>query len=318
MQNIPNKTNGKHQLWIDILKGMGILSIIYAHTTDHKGVFIYAVPLFFILSGYLHRPMDDFKFFFKKSLQRMLVPYFAFFLLILFYHVITTESPWLAFISHIKLLIWGGSNMRGDFGVFWFINVLFIGLNLFNYMQVKHFSRYIYLILFMLANSLFLWTVNLPWSVQNLPLALSYMFVGVVIRTHWNRDVIKQLSTVNKCVLGGVIVATMICIPNIYLDIKYNNYGIFLLSFMLSIIAVILLAIISVQLENCRYLSSFLAYCGKASLFLMFVHQFIHFKMHIITNEYVVFIWTVTLSLICYSVVSKFYLGRKLLCGEKK
>ena len=49
MQNIPNKTNGKHQLWIDILKGMGILSIIYAHTTDHKGVFIYAVPLFFIL-----------------------------------------------------------------------------------------------------------------------------------------------------------------------------------------------------------------------------------------------------------------------------
>lgn len=317
MQNIPNKTNGKHQLWIDILKGMGILSIIYAHTTDHKGVFIYAVPLFFILSGYLHRPMDDFKFFFKKNVQRMLVPYLVFFLLISFYHVVAVENPWVTFLRHIKLLIWGGSIMAGDFGVFWFINVLFIGLNLFNYMQVKHTPSYIYLILFLLSNSLFLWNINLPWSIQNLPLVLSYMFVGAIIKAHWNNDNIKQITTVNKYIMG-VIVATMICIPNIYLDIKYNNYGIFLLSFMLSIIAVILLAIISVQLENSRYLSSFLAYCGKASLFLMFVHQFIHFKMHIITNEYVVFILTVILSLICYSVVSKFYLGRKLLCGEKQ
>lgn len=240
-----------------------------------------------------------------------------FFLLISFYHVATAENPWVTFLRHIKLLIWGGSVMAGDFGVFWFINVLFIGLNLFNYMQVKHAPSYIYLILFLLSNSLFLWNINLPWSIQNLPLVLSYMFVGAIIKAHWNNDNIKQTTTVNKYTMG-VIVATMICIPNIYLDIKYNNYGIFLLSFMLSIIAVILLAIISVQLENSRYLSSFLAYCGKASLFLMFVHQFIHFKMHIITNEYVVFILTVILSLICYSVVSKFYLGRKLLCGEKQ
>ena len=111
--------------------------------------------------------------------------------------------------------------------------------------------------------------------------------------------------------------AIMICMPNIYLDIKYNHYGIFLLSFTLSIIAVILLTIISVQLEKCRYLSSFLAYCGKASLFLMFVHQFIHFKMHFVSNKYVVFILTALISLIFYFVSSKFRLGRKLLCGEK-
>ena len=317
MQNIPNKTNGKHQLWIDILKGMGILSIIYAHTTDHKGVFIYAVPLFFILSGYLHRPMDDFKFFFKKSLQRMLVPYLVFFLLISFYHVVAVENPWVTFLRHIKLLIWGGSIMAGDFGVFWFINVLFIGLNLFNYMQVKHAPSYIYLILFLLSNSLFLWNINLPWSIQNLPIVLSYMFVGAIIKVHWNNDNIKRIATVNKCIIGGVVVAIMICMPNIYLDIKYNHYGIFLLSFTLSIIAVILLTIISVQLEKCRYLSSFLAYCGKASLFLMFVHQFIHFKMHFVSNKYVVFILTALISLIFYFVSSKFRLGRKLLCGEK-
>ena len=316
---MPNTTNGQHLLWIDILKGIGILSIIYAHTTDNKGVFIYAVPLFFILSGYLHKPTNDFKSFFYKSLRRIIVPYCIFFLLISFFHVIRADNPLPVFVSHIKLLIWAGSNMKGDFGVFWFINVLFISLNLFNYMQVKCFHTYIYLILFLLANSLFLYNINLPWNVQNLPLALSYMFVGYAIKFYWNNDIIKQFSTVNKYIIlgGGTIIGVIVCTPNIYLDIKNNDYGIPFLSFALSIIATMILAVISVKIENVRYISSFLAYCGKASLFLMFIHQFIHFKIHAISNEYIIFTFTVLLSLFFYSVSTKFVLTKKLLCGEK-
>ena len=201
---MPNsKIEKQRLLWIDILKGIGILSIIFAHTTDDKGVFIYAVPLFFILSGYLHRPTEDFKSLFRKSVQRMLVPYLAFFALISLYHVVVAENLWLSLFRHIKLLVWGGNVMAGDFGVFWFINVLFIGLNLFNYMEVKHFPAYIYLILFLLSNSLFFWNINLPWNVQSLPLVLTYMFVGTVIKKRWNNDGINQIATVNKCVMGG-------------------------------------------------------------------------------------------------------------------
>ena len=312
-----SKAEKQRLIWIDILKGIGILSIIFAHTTDNKGVFIYAVPLFFILSGYLHRLTEDFKSLFRKSAQRMLVPYLVFFVLISVYHVTVAESPWSVSVNHIKLLIWGGNMMAGDFGVFWFINVLFIGLNLFNYMQVKRFPMYVYLILFLLSNCLYLWDINLPWNVQSLPLVLSYMFVGAVIKKRWNNDVVNRIATVDKCIMGAVIVTTMICMPNIYLDIKYNNYGIIFFSFVLSIIAVIILAIISVKIGSCHYLSFFLAYCGKASLFLMFIHQFLHFKMHIITNKYAVFILTVLLSLILYFVSSKFRISKKLLCGEK-
>lgn len=117
---------------------------------------------------------------------------------------------------------------------------------------------------------------------------------------------------------GGGVVLTTICIPNIYLDIKQNDYGIPILSFALSIIAVMALGIISVKLESCHYITVFLAYCGKASLFLMFIHQFIHFKLHAISDEYVVFALTVMLSLFLYFVSSKFLppFGRKLLYGE--
>lgn len=198
-----SKTEKQRLFWIDILKGIGILSIIFAHTTDNKGVFIYAVPLFFILSGYLHQPNKDLKIFFKKNVQRMLVPYFVFFVIISLYQVAISENTWLSFLGHIKLLIWGGNLMAGDLGVFWFINALFLSLNLFNYMQVKHCPAYFYLILFLLSNGLFLRNVNLPWNVQSLPLVLSYMFVGAVIKKHWDNNDINRIANVNKCIMGG-------------------------------------------------------------------------------------------------------------------
>lgn len=307
-----HKIDTKRQLWIDILKGIGILSIIFVHTTDKKGVFIYAVPLFFMLSGYLHKPMKDLTSFLMKSVRRMLIPYIAFFILISFFRVFTADNHLAAITEHTTILLWGGNRMVGDFGVFWFVNVLFIGTNIFNYMQVKHFPFYAFLILFLLSNCLFLCNnINLPYNVQSLPIALSYMYIGSIIKQRWD-----SISSVNKCVAGGVIVLTTICIPNIYLDIKQNDYGIPILSFALSIVTVMALGIISVKLESCHYITVFLAYCGKASLFLMFIHQFIHFRLHSVTNVYIVFVLTVLLSLFSYFVSYKFHFCRKFLCGE--
>lgn len=112
-----------------------------------------------------------------------------------------------------------------------------------------------------------------------------------------------------------MIVLTTICIPNIYLDIKQNDYGIPFLSSALSIVAVMALGIISVKLESCHYITVFLAYCGKASLFLMFIHQFIHFRLHTVANVYC-FVLTVLFSLFFYFVSYKFHFSRRLLCGE--
>lgn len=193
----------KRLLWIDILKGIGILSIIFAHTTDKKGVFIYAVPLFFILSVYLHKPMKDLTSFLMKSVRRMLIPYIAFFILISFLRISTADNHWESIIGHTTILLWGGNRMVGDFGVFWFVNVLFIGLNIFNYMQVKHFPFHAYIILFLFANCLFLWNINLPYNVQSLPIALSYMYIGSIIKQRWDSIKISRTSSVNKCVTGG-------------------------------------------------------------------------------------------------------------------
>ena len=53
---------------IDIAKGCGIIMIVYAHThAIYSDILIsLAVPLFFIISGFLHNPNNSFLEFFKK------------------------------------------------------------------------------------------------------------------------------------------------------------------------------------------------------------------------------------------------------------
>lgn len=40
-------TDNKHVTWIDCLKGIGILSVVFAHVTDIKSVFVFSIPLFY-------------------------------------------------------------------------------------------------------------------------------------------------------------------------------------------------------------------------------------------------------------------------------
>ena len=69
---------------IDILKGIGILLVIFSHSgaeNDDSMLFVGGVfiPLFFISSGFTYRNSDvPFWPQFKKRLRRLLVPYFFF------------------------------------------------------------------------------------------------------------------------------------------------------------------------------------------------------------------------------------------------
>ena len=47
-------------IWIDILKGLGILTVVFAHCyiPDEllkKIIYTFHMPLFFLISGYLHK-----------------------------------------------------------------------------------------------------------------------------------------------------------------------------------------------------------------------------------------------------------------------
>lgn len=74
--------------WIDIARGIAIISMVYAHSDltaeSTSYIFAFHMPIFFILSGYLYRKPDDYKAFALKNVKKLLIPYAitCFFLLI--------------------------------------------------------------------------------------------------------------------------------------------------------------------------------------------------------------------------------------------
>lgn len=68
--------------WIDVAKGIAILLVIIGHTVQFGSatrnvIFSFHMPLFFILSGYTFRLVDDFPAFLqrlKKLIRHLIYP----------------------------------------------------------------------------------------------------------------------------------------------------------------------------------------------------------------------------------------------------
>ena len=296
--------------WIYILKGIGIISVIIVHVTDWKNLFVYALPLFFILSGYLFTPQAILGYVSKMS-KRLLIPYCSFFLLITCANFHKNEMG-----GVIKSFIYGGIALVGDYGVFWYIEVLFISL-IINTLIAKTMLKWLYAISFCLAVIVGASDFYLPWNIQSIPLVLTYLFIGMLLRERYSPDCVEKIAMNDTVFYSFMVMFVVFCaVPNIYFDIKYNYYGLPVVSFVISIVAVSSLALLSTRINPHKVVGKFLSYCGKASLFLMFVHQFIHYRLFFINNVIVQAIATIIISVSLYFFLCRFKICRKFLFGE--
>lgn len=309
----------KRYLWIDALKGLGILSVMFVHVTDFKGPFLYALPLFFIVSGYLSSEKYDLGTFLKRAFMRLMVPYCLFYVLIsVSAHPLGIfNAKWLqdSFVAFCKGGIW----LWGDFGVFWFVTVLFVAMIAFQLLQRKGARWYVYLIIYILSMAVSFYKPFLQWNLQAVCIALVYMYMGRVIKEHWPPAAVEE-----RCRKAGNIglylglLALLLCmyVPGLSLDIKYNDYGVPALSFLLSVAAVMLLTVGCCKLPREGWLFESLVFLGRASMFLMFVHQFIHMRVIFAGSVYLQYVLTVALSALLYWGVSRNRVLRRYLCGE--
>lgn len=126
--------------WIDTLKGIAIILVVIVHNagesvSDFLQCFI--MPLFFLLSGFLFSPKTV-KEYFRKSTRRLIVPYIAYLIVIALPYIIlmAINGELLGYKGKTLLInmLYGGEFLKGSFGVFWFVSVLWLATNLFNYM----------------------------------------------------------------------------------------------------------------------------------------------------------------------------------------
>lgn len=132
-KNVDSRQTNRIKL-IDVLKGILIILVVYAHykeNTAHYIIFLFHMPLFFMISGFLlTREKAVSVSYISRKVKFLSLPYFCYFVL-----------EWLSkrdfsFVSFGRLL-WGGRSI--SWGVYWYITCLIAALFIFCFL-LRNFS----------------------------------------------------------------------------------------------------------------------------------------------------------------------------------
>ena len=194
--------------FVDIAKGLAIIAIIAGHLHFNgldgskpisTAVFLFHVPIFFILSGYFLSNKTPFALFLKDKAKRLLIPYaltcvvlgVLLVIMWLFMHRICPPSQFEGFRDYMIACLYGAGTSSEKLpagvnyiGAIWFLWALFFGLLenrlLIRYNKAAFFITFGLYIVATISVKLFF----LPLSFQAGMVGGFYIYVGVQMRKH--------------------------------------------------------------------------------------------------------------------------------------
>lgn len=315
--------------YIDILKGIGILFVIFSHSgaedwfMSHFGDFF--VPLFFIASGYTFGNKDQsFLPFFLKRAKRLLVPYAFFSILLLLLYQRFTSTDLLGVLysryclypydSPQNIFLMGGGNPP-----LWFLTSMLTAFIpfwlLLRFPKYQYWLFGVFVIYTIVCEYL---PILLPWSLDTACLTGSLMYAGYLMRRH-EAQLFKRPYLGDALLLVSFVV---VCYLNGSDNLSVREYGhSFLLYYIICMLGTWFLLRISKRLEN-TFASGFLMKLGQHSLVIfciqMFIlricHQVFHSFMHFPTEGWMFYgitfvkILIVAVAGMCVSMLMKRYL----------
>ncbi|MGE7952168.1 acyltransferase family protein [Lysinibacillus xylanilyticus] len=279
--------NKEHFNWIDVLKGLGIILVILGHIRLSPElinyIYLFHMPLFFFISGYLmniskYNSMGQLV---KKKTRTLLIPYITFSAIsIICYSVIGHKD---IDVSATVLSIIEGKRNEIYFNVpLWFLVGLFV-VEMMYYIQKKLLKNDILLlILAILINYIavvFLKVIETPnwiWSIDTAMYYLLYYQLGNLFRVYKNKIDFNKMF--NKVAVGIFI---FLCIsfnllslvsPDLinyvynYLDVNNKFLVIRLIAFAIS--GIVTYVCLAMYIKK----STMLEYIGKNSLIIFALH----------------------------------------------
>lgn len=191
-----NKAKQREE-WIDISKGILIILVVLGHsisgpfydldnTIDY--VYLFHMPAFFIISGYLYKPLNEsFSERIKKRAKRLLIPYFSYLTIItmpIIINMFLVGEPVKSIIKQIIKNLLGGQYLHNYCGVLWFITCLLSSEMIYTliekYIKKDAFKIIVVLVLYAIAH-IEAWiypSFKLPFAIDISLLTLSYFFIG--------------------------------------------------------------------------------------------------------------------------------------------
>ena len=308
-------------IYIDNLKAIGIILVVIGHIFPRQNIdviYLFHMPLFFMLSGFLYKPQDVSSYVFKKA-KRIIFPYLLFLISIFITNALTNiaiynSSLHDAFKGFSKI-IYGGEKLKGDFGAFWFATTLFFTLITFNWIILKINKLYVVTLL-----SIF---YTLAYIVQflspefRMPLGLNICLYTIpLIWIGWSlrKNILIFKAT---SILGLVFMTAYVFKPTMFgnVDLKTASYGTPFISTTIAVFFFYALIEISKKIPT----NKIVTYIGGASLTIMFTHQWFHFQYEKVgvSNPLALSAMSLASSLLIHFILGKNELSRKYFLGEK-
>lgn len=188
-----DKLVSKRELWIDVLRGIGISFVVLGHATPPFNKFIYGfhMPLFFLISGLLWRNNNSsIVYVTNKNLKRYIIPYFILcgINLVLRLSLLLLSPVQLSIGKYIIGILYsrGTTEWMPNCSPLWFLTTIFVALLFFELIQrVKtRLMRVILIFILGLSSALlsYLEIFKLPWNIDTAMMATVFIGIGYLLK----------------------------------------------------------------------------------------------------------------------------------------
>ncbi len=217
--------------WLDIAKGTGILLVVLGHCLDIEKcpfqiIFIFHMPLFFVLSGYVFKYNENFMLFLKKKFKSLIVPFIVFYILGLVVTLIVpvwrTELTW----QGIGRDLWLADPNAVHNSSIWFLVCLFwVQILYWMIDKCKQWKKILILVILATAGILysrqrysFLGYTRLPFDLDVVPIACVFFAIGVYLK---RKKLLDKICALNKY---KIVILFGISLTGIAIVYHYNGY----------------------------------------------------------------------------------------------
>ena len=220
----------KRMNWLDWMKAIGMYLIVYGHFTSygHKFIYIFSVPLFFVISGFLFKHEVGIGNFLKKNFYNLIVPMLIMVALVQLRQKLPLVLNGTFDISQIWQIITG--ILIGNqkiIGACWFIYTLFIVKFFLCVLPDNRYIRFTLFILFSVASMIFshkgIFAQN---AIVNVLLSYPFFYFGTILRKY--KTVINEGFNTRYSVLMffiTLLITYMCSIYNGHVWVYINDYG---------------------------------------------------------------------------------------------
>lgn len=326
---------------IDFAKGIGIILVVLGHLNIPAvlriWIYMFHMPLFFIISGYLERGKKESirRVLSKKTLQ-LLVPYYLFGTIIIIFNTVYDAIIYQSFsklmlMKRIIALIYGNFIWENNYqyiGTLWFLVAMFAVTVIFKTLVIRLYNKYIQggivVVLFVFGVLLNYKLVNqgirLPYCLDVAFIMLLFYYVGYVFKIklqNLNKSNHNFYSSILMIILGSIL-GSLNSMLMMYTHQKIINVDVLrmhlgqpiLFIFTALLISFGLLGISNSICEKIRIKS--IIRCGQLSLPIMVTHIYVLNVLEPILhrldfdNEWILVFFVFLGSVLCSEIIDRY------------